>query len=694
DLRGKILRIHPQADGSYTIPEGNLFPPGTPKTRPEIYTMGHRNPYRIAVDQRTGVLYWGDVGPDASVDSVDRGPAGQDEVGRAPRAGNYGWPYFVGDNKAYVDLDWATMRAGARFDPERPINDSPNNTGLTELPPAQKAFIWYPYGPSAEFPLVGTGGRTAMAGPVFHQDAFGNAARPFPSYYDGKLLTYEWMRGWIMAVTMDANGAFTSMERFMPSSKFANPIDMEFGPNGDLYVLEYGTTWFQGNDDARLLRIEYNAGNRAPLVVASVDRPIGALPLRVTLSSDGTMDADGDSLRYQWTVTRQDGTVLRRLTGPNPTLTLAQPGTYTATLAATDAHGARSTARVRVSAGNERPKVSVDLLGSNRSFYFPGVPIRYAVRVSDREDGSLASGRIPAKRVRVTAEYVRDAPPQLLAAGHRAAESSPNAEGKALIEAGTCLSCHKIDRTSIGPAYTAVATRYRGDTSAAARLARKVRGGGTGVWGSVMMPPHPQLTESEAAQMVGYILSLAEKPNATPSLPTRGEYAPPDSAASSNSGAVVLRAAYTDRGANGLLGAMADTTVVLRASNVVVASSELSEGVQKMTVPGIPVEITLANRSGAYARVRQIDLTDLSAVVFAVTAPAQYGAAGGKVEVRLDSATGQLVGQTEMIPPSADSTPARVRAPLQPTPGVHDVYLVFRNDQATAAQLLFVLLTA
>ncbi|MCB0633993.1 MAG: PQQ-dependent sugar dehydrogenase, partial [Lewinella sp.] len=44
DLRGKILRIHPQPDASYTIPEGNLFPEGTEKTRPEIYTMGHRNP--------------------------------------------------------------------------------------------------------------------------------------------------------------------------------------------------------------------------------------------------------------------------------------------------------------------------------------------------------------------------------------------------------------------------------------------------------------------------------------------------------------------------------------------------------------------------------------------------------------------------------------------------------------------------
>src|SRR6185312_17359179 len=74
DLRGKVLRIHPEDDGTYTVPEGNLFPKGTPNTRPEIYTMGARNPYRISVDKESGYLYWGDVGPDAGTDSVGRGP--------------------------------------------------------------------------------------------------------------------------------------------------------------------------------------------------------------------------------------------------------------------------------------------------------------------------------------------------------------------------------------------------------------------------------------------------------------------------------------------------------------------------------------------------------------------------------------------------------------------------------------------
>ena len=54
DLSGKLLRIHPEADGTYTVPAGNLFPAGTAKTRPEIYGMGFRNPFRIGMDPKTG----------------------------------------------------------------------------------------------------------------------------------------------------------------------------------------------------------------------------------------------------------------------------------------------------------------------------------------------------------------------------------------------------------------------------------------------------------------------------------------------------------------------------------------------------------------------------------------------------------------------------------------------------------------
>jgi cytochrome c len=654
--------------------------------------MGNRNPYRIAVDQHTGALYWGEVGPDAQTDSVERGPKGYDEINQARRAGNFGWPYFVGDNKAYMHVDFATGAPGERFDPAHPTNTSPNNTGLKDLPAAEKAFIWYPYDASPEFPLVGSGGgRTAMAGPVLYRSDFHRPARPFPAYYDKKLFIYEWMRGWIMAVTLGANGDFASMERFMSSHKFSNPMDMAFGPNGDLYVLEYGTGWFQGNDDARLLRIEYTAGNRAPVVAASVDRPAGPIPLKVALSSAGTADADGDALRYRWTISRRDGSVLRTLTGANPSFTFDRAGEYTASLTVTDAAGARSTATVPIVAGNDPPRVDVDVVGGNRSFFFPGVPVRYAVRVSDREDGSLENGRIKPEQVRVTAEYL---PEGVSAAATVAPQPSPNA-GRALIEAGDCLACHRVDGKSIGPAYTAVARKYRSDSAATSRLVRKIRAGGSGVWGNVVMPPHPQLSEAQAGQMVAYILSLGSASPATPVLPVSGEYTPPVSPKGPAQGAVVLRAAYTDRGAYGLTGASTEKALVLRAPTVTLATGELSPGVQRMKVPQMPVEMSMVSRSGAYAKLAQVDLTGVTAVSLLATAPKDFGAAGGVVEVRVDSATGPVLGTAEIRPVTGQAPgPASARVAFGPVAGAHDVYFVVRNEGGAAGQMLVILLTA
>ncbi len=257
DLRGKIIRIKVNEDGSYSIPQGNLFAEGTANARPEIFVMGTRNPYRISVDQKSGYLYWGEVGPDSPKDSfATRGPQGYDEINQAKRAGFFGWPLFVGANYAYREFDYNTGRSGNAFDTAQPQNNSRNNTGLKTLPPAQPAFIWYPYGISNDFPQMGAGGRTAMAGPVYYAANFPEATR-LPDYYNGKLFIYEWMRNWIKAVTLDENGNLYKIEPFMNHAKFAAPVDMELGPDGKLYVLEYGKGWFAKNPDAGLSVIEY-----------------------------------------------------------------------------------------------------------------------------------------------------------------------------------------------------------------------------------------------------------------------------------------------------------------------------------------------------------------------------------------------------------------------------------------------------
>jgi cytochrome c len=169
------------------VPDGNLFPRDGNAGRPEIYVMGDRNPFRISVDSATGWLYWGEVGPDAAADDPARGPMGYDEFNQARAAGNFGWPYCIADNKPYRQYDFSSGVSGPPFSCDEPVNDSPYNTGMRLLPPAQKAWIWYPYGPSAEFPEMGTGGRTAMAGPVYHFDPSVQSDIALPAYYDNTL---------------------------------------------------------------------------------------------------------------------------------------------------------------------------------------------------------------------------------------------------------------------------------------------------------------------------------------------------------------------------------------------------------------------------------------------------------------------------------------------------------------------------
>ena len=733
DLRGKILRIHPEADGSYTIPEGNLFPKGTPKTKPEIYTMGHRNPWRVSVDSKTGYIYWGEVGPDASDDS-ERGPRGYDEFNQAKGPGFFGWPYFIGNNIAYSDYNFETKQVGPKFDPAHPVNDSPNNTGLRELPPAQPAMIYYPYAASPEFPLVGASGRSATGGPVYHRADFPKAKRPFPAYYENKWLIVEFMRGWIMAVTLDDAGNFKSMERFLPNESFQSAIDMKFAPDGDLYVLEYGSAWFRGNDNARLVKIEYNAGNRRPVAVASASKTSGAVPLKVTLSANGSKDFDGDALTYAWAVTGK-GAPARKFAQASPVVAFDKPGTYTATLTVTDAKGEKASRSVEILAGNETPAVAFDVTKGNQSFFFPNQPIEYAVRVTDREDGSLASGKITPAQVAVTIDYLATYDPIELAQSHRGSEATARVStGKRLIDASDCKACHMVDKKSVGPSYQDVAKKYKGDAGATERLAKKVIAGGGGVWGDHAMSAHPSLSQADATAMVNYILAINDQPAAVKSLPVSGSYTTAVPAGQAPTGAFVLRAAYTDRGGKTIPALTGESVRYLRSASVNPEKADVAKGTELFTTPGRSFYV---KGDGSYLGFKGLDLTGVSQVDVVAMATQRVGAVGGTVEVRLDSPTGPLVGQTGAVevrnPPmpgaapaaganaaggagaprpanaqaggNASATPAAgapaagggggmrrmaqtVKADLTPTSGLHDVYFVFKNPKATPDQFL------
>ncbi|KQW37490.1 c-type cytochrome [Rhizobacter sp. Root404] len=77
-----------------------------------------------------------------------------------------------------------------------------------------------------------------------------------------------------------------------------------------------------------------------------------------------------------------------------------------------------------------------------------------------------------------------------------------------LAQKKNCMACHAVDKKVLGPAYKDVAAKYAGQKDAADKLAAKVMKGGTGVWGNIPMPANPQVSEAEAKQLVGWILTL------------------------------------------------------------------------------------------------------------------------------------------------------------------------------------------
>ncbi|WP_431729896.1 ThuA domain-containing protein [Verrucosispora sp. TAA-831] len=383
DLRGKVLRIHPEDDGTYTIPEGNLFPPGTEKTRPEIYGMGFRNPFRIGIDPATDTLYVADYGPDAASANPNRGPAGLVEWNIVAEAGNYGWPYCHGGNQAYNDYQFPSGPSGPKFDCAAVVNNSPNNTGLTNLPPAIPATVDYGYSGDPRFPEIGGGG-APMGGPVYRYDADLDSDRKWPAYYDGKALLGEWNQSKMYTMQVSADGReLVDINQLLTGMTFIRPMDFEFGPDGAMYLIEWGSGFGGNNDNSGVYRIDYIAGDRAPIAVASAEPTSGPAPLTVEFSSAGSRDPDGGVLTYSWAF--GDGGTS---TEANPTHTYAEAGNYTAQLTVTNPNGRTAVANVPVTVGNTAPTVEIEF-PPNGGFFNWGDQVRYSIKVTDPEDGEI-----------------------------------------------------------------------------------------------------------------------------------------------------------------------------------------------------------------------------------------------------------------------------------------------------------------
>jgi len=651
---GKILRIHPTSDGKYLIPDGNLFPKDGSKGLPEIYVMGCRNPWRLNIDQQTGYLYWGDVGPDAGNDGP-RGPMGYDEVNQARQAGNFGWPYFIANNRPYPLVDFADNSIHEPLDPSSPKNDSINNTGVEKLSPAIPAWIYYPGKTIDQFPAVGTGGRTACAGPIYHFENGLSSNTQFPEYFNKTAFIYEWSRNWIVAVHLDDQSNIRSMERFLPDQKFSRPIDLAFDSKGSLYVLNYGETWGV-NPDANLIRLDYIRGNRSPIAKASVKNSIGKEPLTVLLSSQGSLDKDQDECRFQWTVfktivtnTESRSEMVARSDKPEYELNIDQPGLYQAELTMTDPSGAISVASVPITVGNALPEIQF-LEPKDGDFFSYGKSIPYRLAVTDIEDGASDPD---------VAEEFQLSPIDALAPsrmGVRAAivgegnadsdKQSLDPPGLAQMRSSDCLNCHALDRPLVGPMFVDIANKYRDQPGAMETSIDRVLKGSSGVWGKVPMLPHSQLSREQIREMVAWVFTA--KPDAsTEILQGASNLIQLASQKKDGIGRIRIEGTYADLGFGEIPSQTGSTAIYLRSRTVQIELADAIQGPQTLGSHRAENGRFLgAIADGHYVVVKQLPLRQFRRISARVTSNGN----GGMIEVRNGSLDGPLLAQMQVIP--------------------------------------------
>ncbi|MFB8029025.1 MULTISPECIES: ThuA domain-containing protein [unclassified Streptomyces] len=376
DLRGSVLRITPQDDGTYTVPEGNLHRAGTSGARPEIYATGLRDPFRVTVDPSSGTPLAAATAPDGSAEYL-----------RIAGAGRVDGPYCAGDG-AEAGAGAGCPRAGG-------------------APPAVP---------------VARGDVVAVSGSVYDYDPASLYRSKFPEYFDGKWLTYDPAGRHFTAHAFQRAdqtfvdprfgpveaGGLQSVTELFGDMEWHRPVSAVLGPDGALYVvdsgLDGGTGRDGGNEGAGVFRIDHVGDGRLPGAGIAVDRDNGSAPLTVTFEGAGSGPAGRSRTAYAWDFDGDGGT---DSTEANPSYTYRTEGRFTARLTVTGPEGTTAMAGQEITVGNTRPRITVHG-PPDGGLFRPGDTLAFTVGVEDPEDG--ATSPVDCSRVRVRSEAGRAGP--------------------------------------------------------------------------------------------------------------------------------------------------------------------------------------------------------------------------------------------------------------------------------------------
>ncbi|MDB5051219.1 MAG: domain containing protein [Fibrobacteres bacterium] len=322
DLRGKTLRIRPlrfpdtetPAPGvgtTYEIPAGNLFPPGTANTRPEVYTMGHRNPFSIGIHPDPA-KHWLVIGEAGGMD--DDGAGGEDEVNVTTVPGFFGWPFWAGNNVPYNKPNYQGA-LNPFANPQATPNESKQNTGLKVLPPAIPAAISIATG---AFKLANT--CLGVTWGWVKYDPMLDSKAKWPPFLEGKALVSAYGSADVNVATVDANGKVTRLDKLFSASPFTTDVlKATQGADGAFYVARGDGINFNASSVARIYRVAYKGACFTVSNRPTASRLAGLLAQRVRVAHMGgntevtlpagikRAEAYGTDGRLVWESPRSDG---------------------------------------------------------------------------------------------------------------------------------------------------------------------------------------------------------------------------------------------------------------------------------------------------------------------------------------------------------------------------------------------------
>jgi cytochrome c len=281
DLRGGILRIHPREDGGYSIPKGNLWETASAyfqgkgkadvaamykdstRAKREVFVKGTRDAYTLTLDPVRRWVTWGDCGPDQEAGNAPDTAHWTEEHNIATAPGFYGWPFWTATNHVQTEMpvgyaesgeaaswkDWTSQKKDA------PINDLAGLNGIADLPPAQPGTHVYAHA-------------CAMTGPIYQYDGDLDSKVKMPPSFNRMWIVTDFDKGTLEAIPLNAAGkqsgaavkVFTGV-----SQNFNRPLDLQQGPDGALYYLNYSCgTWYASDKCTGIYRIEYNGACQDP----------------------------------------------------------------------------------------------------------------------------------------------------------------------------------------------------------------------------------------------------------------------------------------------------------------------------------------------------------------------------------------------------------------------------------------------